>query len=309
MNLRWLKLKGKAKGVFSGSPDLLPLVENGDSSPYFGAYEGQRLGPFDTDCCWDFSGAEVAETRITMLIAFGKIPADSLAWLHTNGYFDNTGDMYLSRRWVAILSGARDNGNNQINFWNIASVAGLIPHWMLPYDENQAFKYKSKSDFNNDYFNPDVITPAMRQMGQEFLRRFGIYAEMIGNDSTTLQTYLREGSLQIGIPVPQNGSWNQLDVQYPKGRTFADHAVELYKYDVGAYPYKIYDSYEPHLKGLSANYYVPLVTRVVITPKQVAVPVPVSNKNPSLTQQFWLNVWAWLKGQPFPYPNVPVGRG
>lgn len=306
MNITWLKFKGSVKGIFTSIP-YNPLLESGDSSPYFGTYEGQRYGKYDTSLCWDYSGCELAETRLETIWKLNLIPQESKDWLTKNGYIDTDGDFYLSRRWVAILSGVRDGGNNQLDFWRVASVAGLIPHRMLPYKPEDAQKWLTQGDFNNDYFNPQIITKEMEQMGLEFLKRFTILAENIpggtlNNISISLQTYLKEGSLQIGHPVPQDGTWNQTFINTPVGRLVADHATELYKFDPSqAYPYFIYDSYEPHLKQLQNTYYLPYITRVQIKAKELS-PVPVASWT-----TFWQNIFAWLTGKTLPYPTVPIG--
>ncbi len=310
MNLPWLKFKGKVKGIFSSPIPYNPVLQDGDSSPYFGHYEGQKYGPFDTDCCWDFSACEVSETRLEIYWKLNLIPQDTKDWLTKNGYIDADGDFYLSRRWVAILSGVRDAGNSPLNFWDIARSAGLIPNWMLPYNVQDAGQWVTKDQFNNDYFNPQVITKEMELMGQEFARRFQIRAGNLpgGNlsqISTTIQTYLKEGSLQIGHAVPQDGTWNQVEVNFPVGRTVTDHATELYKFDpTQTYPFFDYDSYQPNLKRLSSNYVLPLITWVSIIPLSTVSTVSAISD----WQKFWDNVSAWLQGLPLPYPAIPIGR-
>ena len=309
MNLKFLKIKGMLKGIFSGDIPYNPILEDGDSSKFFGTYEGQKYGDFDTDCCWDFSACELAETRLKMFWKMNLIPQDTRDWLTQNGYIDASGDFYLSRRWVAILSSVRDGGNDPRDFWNIASSAGLIPNKMLPYNAQEAQQWLDKGKFNNDYFNPQVITLEMELLGKEFARRFKIVAQNLPGGylkdiSTELQTYLKEGSVQIGHPVPTDGSWNQVYVPTPYKRYISDHATELYKLDLNqTYPFYIYDSYEPHLKQLRADYYIPLITRVSIIP---VTPPTVPIQVPKWTQ-FWSNVFAYLTGKPFPYPSVPVG--
>jgi hypothetical protein len=312
MNLTYLRIKGKVKGLFQSPIPYTPLLEDGDSSKYFGTYSGQRYGTFDTDCCWDFSGVNVAETRLMIYWKLNLIPQDTKDWLIANKYCDINGEPDLSDRWVAILSGVKDNGNYQMNFWNIASQVGLIPSSMLDYDASQAFKYTNKSDFNNDYFNPAVITPEMRAMGKEFLKRFTIQAEMIKggyfNDiNVELQSYLKEGSMQIGIPVPQDGSWNRVNVTYPVGRTQADHAVELFKFDTTSHnPFGIFDTYNPNPKNLSLDYYIPYITRISIKPIPVTIPVTLPTFQPTW-MSFWMNAIAWLQGKPLPFPSTPLG--
>ena len=248
MNLRWLKTKASIKGLFQDPIPYMPLIQSGDSSPYFGTYEGQKYGPWDTDTCWNFAFTEIMETRLTMLRAMNLIPQDTLAWLQTNGYIDTDGDFYLSRRWEGILSGVKDAGNAQAQAYIIASQAGLIPNSMLPYSASQAYTDATKTQFNADYFNTSVITPAMRALGQEFLRRFTIMGEELAPTLVNMVTYLHEGSMQIGTPAQAPG-WNSTSVDRPIGDNNADHSTELYKVDFSLpYPYFDYDSYEPHLK-------------------------------------------------------------
>lgn len=270
------------------------LVPTGDSSPYFGNYEGQRYGTWDTDCCWDFAAAEVAETRLETLLKLNQLPQNHIDWLTANGYIDQEGDFYLSRRWVAILSGVKDQGNIELNFWKIASTVGLIPNSMLPYSVTEAAKWITKGQFNNDYFNLNIITPVMRAMGQEFLKRFQIQAEDIQNKTPlSLETYLKEGSIQIGVLAAQDGSWNRQKVDYPI-KNFGAHSVELYKYDPvtdPAYPYFIYDSYEPHCKQLSKNYQIPIATRISILPIPFVYPI---EQQKSVWEKVWEAVWKYF---------------
>ncbi len=308
MNIPWLRFKSAVKGIWDPTIPYWPLIESGDSSSYFGTYEGQKYGNFETSCCWDFSATEIFETRLEMLWQMDLIPQDTKDWLVRYGYIDLDGDFYLSRRWVAILSGARDGGNDPINFWNIAKVAGMIPNKFLPYSVPEASKWISQNDFNNEYFNPQVITKEMEEMGKEFARRFKIMAvNMPGGNmvdiNTLLQTYLKEGSMQICHPVPQDGSWNTTYVNYPTGRLRAEHATELYKFDpTQKYPYYDYDSYNPNLKQLGSNYLIPIITRVSIVPLSTAQPQSLSS-----WQMFWCNIVAWFTGKTLPFPSVPVG--
>lgn len=312
MYLPYHKAKARVKGLFPSPIPYTPLLQNGDSSPFFGTYSGQRYGQFDTSCCWDYSGVNVAETRLMIYWKLNLIPQDTKDWLIKNNYCDVNGEFDLSERWIAILAGSKNNGNYQLKFWQLAGVVGLIPQSMLTYDASQAFKFNNQNDFNNDYFNPNVITSEMKAMGLEFLKRFTIQAENLKggyfNDiQVTLQTYLKEGSMQIGHPVPQDGSWNKVNVDYPIGRTIADHATELYKFDpTSAYPFGDYDTYNPNPKNLSKNYYIPYITRVAIKP--IAITVPVQLPQFSIWMMMWFNIKSWLIGQPLPYPQVPIGK-
>ena len=304
MNLLWPKTKAAVKGIFPDPIPFKPLLPSGDSSPYFGNYEGQKYGTWDTDLCWDFSFTEVIETRLKMLDEMGLIPADTLAWAIANGYKDSDGDWYLSRRLEGILSGVQDNGNSQINAVYLAAQVGMIPNSMLPYNQAEAYTDATRTQFVADYFNPSVITPAMKAMGLEFLKRFKIQGENVDVNITNIMTYLTEGSMTIGVPAIAPG-WNQVHVA-PTTRQAADHAVELYAFvPTDPNPYKIYDSYNPNLKDLPKDYPIMILTRISIQPLAIASPVPLPQFSPWM--RFWFNVWSYLKGQPLPFPSVPIG--
>lgn len=271
----------------------------GDWSPYFGTYESQKFGHYDTNCCWDFAGAETAEDQLEFLWKSGLFSSDTMRWFKEHKYIDDDGDFHLSRRWIAILAGTKEQGNDQMNFWDLASKTGLIPDAMLPYSITEAQKYITAGAFYNDYFNPRIITREMEDMGLEFLRRVKIQYKEVGRrwsrrDPTEIMAELKQSPLQIGVPVPQDGSWNVNKVTC-LNRELADHSVELYKYDIQAdpdFPYFIYDQYEPHLKQLRKDYYIPIITKVVLT----AIPVWISTpKEKTVWGKIWEAVDAWFE--------------
>lgn len=308
---------GKLKAIFTSDIPYEVRHESGDWSVYFGGFEGQRYGYWETSCCWDWAGVEDCETQLEWLWKNNRLSADTKDWLTKNKYIDEEGDFYLSRRWGAILSGVKDSGNDQVDFWRIAKTAGLIPNWMLPYKLGDGGKIIASYDqFINDFFNKDVITKEMELMGKEFARRFNIEAQEVGKrwsrrNPVLIQAELKHAPLQIGVPVPKlTFLWNQVKIDWDGGTTAA-HSVELYKYDDVAdpeYPYFIYDSYESHLKQLSKDYYIPLITKGVLTPVFFAPPVsiPKTEKEKTFIDKLWEAIHNWFYGKKIP-EGYPVG--
>lgn len=289
----------KLKGVFSAFiPKIKYEIRNelGDWSPYFGNYVGQRYGNYDTSTCWNFAGIEICETQLEYLWKTNQFSEETKQWFKDNGYIDSDGDFYLSRRWAAIISGVKDNGNDQDDFWDIIEKIGLIPFSMLPYSTEDAADELTQDDFNNEYFDPNVITPKMEALGKEFLKRVMIQHEEVGKrfqrkDIKQIEAELKQSPLQLGHPVPQDGSWNQQFVKW-NGRTIADHSTELYKYtELNDWPYFDYDSYEPHLKRLSADYYIPMITKGVLTAIPFVAPVV---SQVSIWSLVWIAVQAYF---------------
>lgn len=270
-----MKYNLKSKSIRLGS--YLPYEvrnESGDWSKYFGQWEGQKHDDLDSNCCWAYAGNEVLEDQLEFLMKEGYFMSEDIKWFKDNGYIDEDGDFYLSRRFIPILSGVKRNGNDHNEFWRITKIYGAIPSKLLPFTNN------------NEYFDKSKITPAMYALGKEFLKRVDItYQELgkrwvpnkdqYGNDIRGWQIMmaLKQGELQIGVPVPRDVSqWNKEKVNWD-GQYAAHHSIALYKYDnTSDYPYYIYDQYNPILKRLSKDYYIPMIVQAIIYPKMSAKP-------------------------------------
>lgn len=253
MNLSSVKLKiyGFIRGFWPTRSKSVSLPK--DWSLYFGQYESQKHDDLDSNCCWAYSGNEVIEDSLEYLWKTNKLSPSLVQWFKDNGYIDEDGDFYLSRRWIPIWSGVKRNGNDPANFWSLTKEYGAIPNSMLPYTNNI------------DYFDKAFVTKRMVDLGREFKRRINIeYTEVgfrfINKSIERLQSAISQSELQICIPVPEDVSkWNNELVKYDGGR-HAQHAVALYKIDpTSDYPFFIYDQYQPMLKRLSSDYFIPIV--------------------------------------------------
>lgn len=264
MNKNTAKVKHYLKGIFSTIPYEV-RVPSGDSSAFFGNYVGQRFGPYDTNTCWDFALCNVIETQLEIERSLNRFDITQLQWFKDQGYIDEDGDFFFSRRWIAILSGQQDKGWDEALGWKMAEEYGMIPFSMLPYSVDDAYDENTKEAFNEEYFDLKAITPEMKALGKEFLERVTIRSEELGsrwsyNSPEPIIKALKQGSLQIGVPVP-GYLWNQENVKW-NGDKNPSHSVELYKYDETGY--YIYDSYMPNLKKLSPDYFIPLITRGIV---------------------------------------------
>lgn len=297
-----IRLRHRARNVLQGLfGSLIPYeIRNplGDWSPYFGQYESQRHDDIDTNCCWAFAGNECMEDSLEFLWKTNRMSQANKDWFQANGYIDSDGDFYLSRRFIPTLSGVTNTGNDQSEFWRLTRIYGAIPDKLLPYTNNQ------------EYFDKSKITPAMYALGKEFLKRISIQYQEGGKrfarkDITFLKRLLLQGELQIGIPIPvMSYLWNAEKVDWDGG-TQAAHSLALYKIDEGVdgkdeYPYYIYDQYSPMLKRLSRDYFIPIVTQLLLTEIPQVAPTPVIISSPlpvklSLGAQIWFAIMDYFK--------------
>ncbi len=300
MNIRLDNEKPKLRGLFANVASVVFGIkipyevrnESGDWSKYFGQWEGQKKGDLDTNCCWAFAGNEVLEDQLEFLMKTGAFTIEDIMWFHEKGYIDEDGDFYLSRRYIPILSGVKTDGNDEAEFWRITKNYGAIPNHLLPY-----------TNFN-EYFDLGDITQEMRQLGEQFLERVNIQSEEVGTRFTRktlemLKYELKQSELQIGIPVPADlDGYNNGRVRWD-GRTQAQHSIALWKVDEEAdydFPIFTYDQYNPVIKQLSRDYFIPICTKAVVTPKNVPAPVPVTEPTP-VTEPV---------PTPEPLPNPPL---
>ncbi len=282
------------KSVVAMGVDYVIRLQTGDWSPFFGQYEGQKHDDLDSNCCWAYAENEKLEDNLEYNWKNGLFSKETMKWFDDNGYIDSDGDFYLSRRFIPILSGVKRNGNDPANFWSLTvgttftNGYGAIPNKLLPYTNNE------------EYFDKSKITPEMYALGREFLKRVNIEVQEVGSrwikkDMTLLKGELFRGELSACIPVPHDGSWNQVRVNYP-GVVKAEHDVALYRIDEIAdynYPYFIYDQYEPHLKQLSRDYEFPIVIQTIVTPKVQVIPNPVSQL--TLGAKIWIAIMEWYR--------------
>ncbi len=293
------RLLTTVKALLSSSLPYEVRVPTGDWSPYFGKYENQKWGGYDSDSCWCLSSVNCFEDQMEWLRANNKFSTEALAFFTTNGYIDTDGDFSLSERFHEILDGDLDSGGYPEQAWKSFKDHGMIPRSMLTYSVSQADAHPNRADFIYDYFNPQSVTQEMRDLGQKFLKYVDIGFQTIGTPWTTpslveLQAALKQAPINIGIscPVLNVYLWNNTYVKYDGGKT-PQHEVELYAADSTGY--KIFDQYLPNLKTLSPDYYLiychqgvvnvppPAPVVVVETPIPV-VPIPTPTTPPTTTE-------------------------
>ena len=298
----------RLKGIISTIPALaVPFEERvplGGWPQYFGSYENQRWGAFDSDSCYFLSVVNSFEDQLDYLRASGEMPPSTVAFAQSNGFIDAQNDFSVSERAGEIAGGARDSGGNAPMTWSVLESGVIVPRSMLSYSVAKADSFQTQEQFDDDYFNPAALTPAMRSIGKQFRSLLTIQHRTIGTPWQTpareiLEHFLLQAPITIGIPIPAN--WNVVDVLWDGGKVPV-HEVELYGFDAQG-RYLIFDQYEPHLKTLSADYYVPLVTQGVVGCVQAQAVVPAIPQD-AVKNRFWTAVSDWYNNIIDP---VPVG--
>jgi len=277
------------RSVFASPIPYEVRVPSANWSEYFGHYQNQKWSLWDSNSCWCLSAVNCLEDQLEWLNKNGMFSDEARAFFVLNGYIDEDGDFSISERFLEVLSGNKDNGGEQMKAWRLMLLHGCIPRDMLTYTQERAQSMPNKEAFNADYFNPNVVTQKMRDLGLEFLKHVKIERQYIGDRWETpplqyIKGALRQAPLHIGVPVPYDVSkWNSPFIEFD-GKIAVDHAIQLYGIDDEG-NYLIFDQYLPNLKKLSKDYYLPIIVQgVVSAAKSVGV-------NPIKQHTIWNKVW------------------
>jgi hypothetical protein len=205
--------------------DLMP---SRDWREYLPKREKQSYS-FDTFCCTTFSALNVIETQMNFLM--NKIPVSKVKELNDLGYIVD-GEINLSDRFTAIMSGTMANGNYFQAVWDSIRKDGLLPEKDLPFGGKNQVEYLDKSK----------ITQAMKTKAKKILDIFDFFYEQsyFLPEGLGLGEAIKHAPLQGAIPVP------------------GSHAVAL------PTPNYIFDTYEPFLyeRTLPLHYFLKGVVKL-----------------------------------------------
>jgi hypothetical protein len=294
---------------------IVPIVNipSGDWSGFLPTAEPQRY-KFDTNECTQLSGIHVVETQLNWLNKTGQLSAQALNFFTTNGYIDSTGSFALSERFTAIDSGTNENGGSPWWFWQTISKHGILPRADLHYTLAQSEAFSTEADMCRDYYNPSVISQAMRNKAIQSLEYIAFQYEWLGGSSFSsvtplamMKSALQQAPLHIGVPVCED-VWNlanpNLSVVPFCGKDTADHCIMMYRIE-GNGNFDILDHYPLYFKSLSSGYFIPQVILGIVTPLGVTPPPPPPSlqtdaPNSSLTPQeasYFSLTLSWILGK------------
>jgi hypothetical protein len=254
------------------SIDYVERNPAGDWSKWLPTREPQKF-KFDTNECSTISATKALEIQFNFLR--NDFSIEALQWFTANGYIDDNGNFNFSERFNGIMAGTSINGNSQNYVWESIRKVGLLPQKDLNYSYAQSENFLTQWDMCEDYYNPDVVTDFMKIKAKQVFRWITIQYEWVGANSKVSTPYvaivkaLKQAPVQIGAPACPD--WNSGDV-HPCGKTQAEHATTIYGWTLNSY--KDFDHYNPYLKTLSTDYFIPYAIKAVVTVNPVVKEVP-----------------------------------
>lgn len=254
---------GKNTGVIILPPSLekigavveLPSITNAstDWRGYESSGEWQKdmtIG-FDTEACMSYTPNDNLETYLNWLIRTNQLLPAQLAFLTDNGYIGADGNVHLSARFTAYMSGTTVNGNDFEQVWSSLDTDGAVPEslWPFPLEEMNADPSNAWGIY---YTHPPA---AAITLGEKFLTYFDVQwrwlvSNGLGASQATFVEWLKTAPIHLAIAVC--GDWNN-DVPIMGCGTGAQHAVQLSHVNVGGNN-DILDHYVKFDKELGSDY-------------------------------------------------------
>lgn len=253
------------------------VLADGDWSEFLPDYEDQTLPGFDSVSCVTYSGQNVLEPQLDLMIEKDRVPATALAFLEKHGYLKD-GKVNFSDRFSAILSGTTANGNYMTNVPDSFRRDGLIPEHMLPYPDLSDLMKNGRVTQPvaalNRYLNKAVITAEMKALGKEFLKHFNIQYDCLvygGDepDAALLRPYLKQAPLHFAATVCTGENTQSVINACGCG---ASHARVITKMLPKEEHIGIFDSFYKAKKRMARDFCIPYIYRIVITPRTDFVP-------------------------------------
>lgn len=240
--------------VAGAETGVVPVVNNPKKNweEYLSIEEKQKGKFGDSMACVTFSALNSIEAQFELLR--DKLPKDVLKTLKDMGYTDSNGQLNLSDRFTAKMSGTTKEGNYLTSVWDSIRNHGALPEkdWPFVLDE---------LDWN-EYYKP--IPKELKDKALYFKKIFDVKYEWL--DLVNFKEHLKTAPIQIAVKV--DGSWSTSAVVPPTSSGFG-HAVLLYS--AGKHLH-IYDHYFKFKKVLDGTYPLICALRGVLSIKTTPEP-------------------------------------
>lgn len=246
-------------GGINGVKENISMLDGGWMN-YFPTDEKQHSIYFDSMGCISFACLNVIEMIFNYLIDTNYLDANDIKWLDDNAFLDQNGKFNASDRFTAKMSGTTKNGNYFYKPPYSITHDGMVGErvWDYPRDQRTPkFEFK-------DYYSE--IHDSIVKSALNILDRFNISYERVYRQD--FESALKHSPLAVLV----NAWYKDTRGEYYNPGDTQNHAVVLFKKD------HIYDTYDPFIKKLSADYnYYSVAYKFTITKKINTKPMLLKN--------------------------------
>lgn len=208
---------------------------------------------FESMNCTAYAYCRKVATDLNYMWRNNLLAPEFITWARSNGYIQNESFMF-DPQVLGIVAGTTSSGNWLQVVADFGRKFGLLPAGTLPGPDAYA-----PNDYAG-YYNKALITDAMRNLGQEFLKWVDLPYQWRTQDNTSEDAALKACSLYSALCTC--GGWNNPPVAWCNAGDASNHAVGQID------DQQILDSYNPDIKDLAGNYNIPYQMMVLTTAKK-----------------------------------------
>lgn len=273
----------------AASPACLFAVPRGERHKYLPEGELQNIGEEKSGCVTRFYHNKL-ETKLTYADQKGILLPELRKWGRDNGYVVNN-KWVLSDAFNEILSGTTRTGNSFKAPADSIRKDGIVPKSKLP-----------QLDSFDAHYDPQRITPELRTLGKEFLRRFSLNYEQVY--LSDLEDALEKDLVGIGIyAYPQ-----EINGEYPRTEGVFNHAVMAFDRPLTFIFDNYIDSDGDFIKKLAKDYVLfPYGYRLYVSAQNIPnalADLPPAQSNRLLDWLVQMFIWITSGAKP-PMPAIP----
>ena len=247
--------------------------ESGDWEQYKPTDEWQRkIGGYDTLSCVTFSALNQVELQVQYLIVNKLLSDAQIQKLHDLGYIDENGRPNFNDWFSSVMDNTTVNGNYLQAPWDSFRKDGLLP---------QKMGY-AVTDFNSQAeWLAAKPTQAQKDYAKQILDIIDIAYEWI--PVADKAKHLKQSPLHILTPTSSNWNTQPPTIITDPGMKSVNHATTCI--GVTDTYVKDLDHYNPFIKYLALDYYIPYVIKGVVSPKK-----DITDEWSNFTYQFNINL-------------------
>ena len=164
--------------------------------------EVQRSNVEDMQDCATRSPTNELEEQFNYALQNGLLHSDSVNFLERHEYMEE-GRVVFADAYNAILSGTTRQGNSLKAPLDTIRKHGMVPKKLLPLLSNMTWE---------QYHDPKRITKHIREIGEEFAKRFTVNYEQVY--ASQFKSAMPDGAICVAAfawPEPVNGTYKRVN--------------------------------------------------------------------------------------------------
>lgn len=238
-------------------------LSDGDWEKYKPLDEWQRrflnleLG-YDTYSCMTFSALNIVEMQFAYLVKTGAFTDAQISEMKELGYLNENGEANFNDWFTAVMSGTDENGNSYQDV-----LDSIRNHGLLPQSEGyQVNDFATRAEYLGTFPSQAQKDKALKIKKYIKLVYEWVVCDLAGANIEIMKKHLKQAPLHILTPTGSNWNTKPPAIISDPGMKTVNHATACI--GIGTF-IKDLDHYNPFIKNLAIDYYIPYAMKVVVS--------------------------------------------